>query len=53
MRGIPLALGGSASLSVKREEGASCVERLAFFSPYIQPSLRRFGPVTGLFREKR
>ena len=42
MRGIPLALGGSASLSVKREEGALCVERLAVFSPYIQPLLRRF-----------
>ena len=35
MRGIPLALGGSASLSVKREEEALCVERLAvFFSLY-------------------
>ena len=66
MRGIPLALGGSAYLSVKREEEALCVERLAVFSPYIQPSLRRFlkkisvllirmpfWSTYGLFREKR
>ena len=33
VRGIPLALGGSAYLSVYREEGALCVERLVVFVP--------------------
>ena len=31
MRGIPRAFGRSAYLSVWREEGALCVERLAVF----------------------
>ena len=41
MRGIPRALGCIAYLSVWREVGALCVERLAVFVPYIQSSFRR------------
>ena len=33
MYGIPLALGGSAHLSVCREDGALCVERLVVLVP--------------------
>ena len=66
MRGIPRALGCIAYLSVWREVGALCVERLAVFVSYIQSSFRRcvqncfpvsqdsfWGPVTGLFWGKR
>ena len=41
MRGIPRALGCIAYLSVWREVGALCVERLAVFVSYIQSSFRR------------
>ena len=37
MRGIPRALGCSAYLSVWREVGALCVERLAVFVPSLPP----------------
>ena len=42
MRGIPRALGCSAYLSVWREVGALCVERLAVFVSYMQSSFPRF-----------
>ena len=42
MRGIPCALGCSAYLSVWREVGALCVERLAVFVSYIQSLFPRF-----------
>ena len=41
MRGIPRALSCIAYLSVWREVGALCVERLAVFVSYIQSAFRR------------
>ena len=42
MHGIPCALGRSAYLSVRWEEGALCVEILAVFVPNMQLPFHRF-----------